>query len=258
MNQKNIWWWIGGSVIAVIALVMAGLFISQTVPMPDKNPVNATVTTTKQTIQKDDGMSKIDIEYPMISGVSQAINDTIQEVLNTRIEEFKKIVAENEQARIDTNKNLPVSEQRPVRPDPSDYWYSLYIRYNTGIITNQTISVVFFVDEYSGGAHGNKSFIPFNYDIVQDRTITLADVFIHDARYLNRISEYVYRDIVTQITALDPSQEPLMDWIQRGTDPQIDNFLNFTLGENTITFYIPPYQVAAYALGDFQVTMPLQ
>ncbi len=256
MNQKNIWWWVGGAIIIIIVLVVVGLFISGTTTKPKVTPTPQ-ITVSKQVIQKDDGVSKVDIEYPLFEGAPQAINDKIQEILNARIQEFKKIAAENEQARIDTNKQLPASEQRPARPDATDSWYMLYIRYATGIVDTQKISAIFFIDEYSGGAHGNKSFIPFNYNNAQNKEITLADVFPNTPDYLQLISQFVYTDIVKQINAQDHSREPDMGWIQTGTAPLIDNFSNFTLGENSITFYIPPYQVAAYAYGDFQVTMPL-
>lgn len=257
MNQKNIWWWVGGAILVVIMLIAVGLFVSQSITPPVSN-TNPSIVVTKQSMQKDDGVSKIDIEYPSISGVPQAINDKIQEILNNRIAEFKKTVTENEQARIDTNKQLSANEQRPAQPSPGESWYMLNITYFQGSITAQKVSVVFFVDEYSGGAHGNKSFIPFNYDIVQNKEIKLADVFSNTPQYLQHISEYAYTDILKQLNANASDVAIDTEWVKTGTEPKEDNFSNFTLGDdNSITFYIPQYQVAAYVYGDFQVTMPL-
>ena len=257
MHQKNIWF--GGIAIALlIILVVVGFFVFRTAaPKQESMAEKSEVTAVKRTIQMEDDISKIDIEYPQITNVSKRVNDDIQKIIDTRVTEFKKIARENEQARIDTNKQLPANEQRPARPDANDYWYSLYVRYSAGVMNAQKVSMVFFIDEYSGGAHGNKSFISYNYDLAQNKEIKLADLFPNEPDYLQRISAYAYADIAKQMKTNNPDMEVDLSWIKTGTEPQLDNFSNFTIGENSITLYIPPYQVAAYAYGDFQVTMPL-
>jgi hypothetical protein len=255
IHSKNVWWWVGGVLIIVGILVGVGLCAFQSISLSTQNRSQISVTT--KNIQTNDGLSKLDIDYPFISGVPQSVNDKIQEILTTHIDQFKKIVTENEQARIDTNKLLPLEQQRPAQPSPGESWYALYIRYTSGHISADTVSVIFFVDEYSGGAHGNKSFIPFNYDIVNNKELTLADVFAHEPNYLQRISRYAYEDITKQLEAKGFDVPLDTEWIQTGTAPTQENFSNFTLGESEITFYIPPYQVAAYAYGDFQVIVPM-
>ena len=258
MNKKNIWFGVI-AIVLLMVLVAVGFFVFQTAaPKQESTAEKSEITAVKQTIQMEDDISKIDIEYPQITNVPKGINDAIQKIIDARVTEFKKIARENEQARIDTNKQLPISEQRPARPDANDYWYSLYVRYSTGIINAQKVSIVFFIDEYSGGAHGNKSFISYNYDLVQNKEIKLADLFPNEPDYLQRISAYAYADIAKQMQTNNPDMEVDLSWIKTGTEPQLDNFSNFTIGENSITLYIPPYQVAAYAYGDFQVTMPIK
>lgn len=259
MSSKNIFWWIGGALALALLIAGAGL-VFHTLPAPQTKQTSQIATTSvyaeSKKIEQTDEISKINIEYPFIVGVSQSVNDQIQTLLQNRIADFRKIAQENEQARIDTNKTLPQNEQRPARPAPDAFWYELDITYATGTINPQTVSVVFFADEYSGGAHGNKSFIPFNYDITNNKQITLSDVFAEKPDYLQKISDFTYTDIVKQMNERGAGSPIDTQWIKTGTAPQVDNFATFTIGDNSITVYISPYQVAPYALGDFQVTMP--
>ncbi len=261
MTPKNIWWWVGGAIAIVLLVVGAGLVfhptsaptVSQNISTASSSPV--TVVTKK--IEQTDDISRVDVSYPFITGISQDINNQIQALLQNRIADFKKIAHENEQARVETNARLPLSQQRPARPNPNDFWYELNITYATGTIDAKTASILFLVDEYSGGAHGNKSFIPFNYDIANNKPITLADVFLNVPDYLQKISDFVYADVLKQLTNQETGMQPDIEWVKAGTAPQTDNFSAFTINNNSITFYIPPYQVAPYALGDFQVEMPI-
>jgi hypothetical protein len=253
MPQKHIWLPMIGAIAIVIVLVILGLTITKPTVVPAPDLVRAET----KVIQQDDGLSRVDIEYPYVIGVSEEVNNAIQTILENRVQEFKKIVFENEQARIETNKTLPQNYQRPAEPSPGQYWYNLYIRYQSGVIDAKTVSVVFFVDEYSGGAHGNKSFIPFNYDIVNKEQIILADVFSQKSDYLQYISDFTYTDIIRQMKERG-IDDPDAEWIKTGTAPIEDNFSSFIInGDNTITIFIPPYQVAAYALGEFDVVMPI-
>jgi hypothetical protein len=46
------------------------------------------------------------------------------------------------------------------------------------------------------------------------------------------------------------------EWLVSGTTFEHDDKVDFTLSEAGLTLYFPPYQVACFALGSWEVTLP--
>lgn len=186
----------------------------------------------------------IQITYPSITGLDE-FNKSIEDTINTTISEFKKLSLENDNA---------VKEIDPESYAEFPREYSLYISYSKGLVDENTVSIILNISDFTGGAHGSSYFSAFNYDVKNKKEIKLADLFIGQSDYVQKISDFCIADLKKQIKERTEGNDE--GWIQDGAGPAETNFLVFKINKDDITFYFPQYQVAAYAVGDFTVTMP--
>jgi hypothetical protein len=91
------------------------------------------------------------------------------------------------------------------------------------------------------------------FDLAQEQQVMLDDLFTSTEDALAVISPIVQADLTAQM------DEDLADpqWIEDGTGTNPDNYQNFVLTEDSLIFFFPPFQVAPYAAGAFEVTIPL-
>ena len=74
--------------------------------------------------------------------------------------------------------------------------------------------------------------------------------------YLSRIATEAEAQVKAQMT-----ERLGTDWqgalFEEGFAPNDDNYSNWIIDGQTLRIYFPPYQVAAYAAGSFEVSIPL-
>ena len=206
----------------------------------------------EQKILETEKPFRIEIVYPTIPGVDD-FNAKAISIVEAQLNEFKKTSLETDSLRRITMTAEEYGNFNLNSP------YYLSITYEKGIVSHKIVSMVFRIEHYTGGAHGNRAFIALNYHIADKKEITLADVFPPSTRgYLQKISDYCIQDLIKQIRELTgEAYEAYIDevWIREGASPKTENFSNFLFDDKSITFYFPPYQIAPYALGDFKVVM---
>jgi hypothetical protein len=135
---------------------------------------------------------------------------------------------------------------------PSTGGFFLSISFDEYRFSDTVISLVFTVADYTGGAHPNSWYRTFTFDLAQGREITLGDLFIEGSNPLAVISPIVQQDLLTRIGEMtDPT------WIEQGTGENPVNYQNFAITPDALIFFFPPYQVAAYAAGPQQSSIPL-
>jgi len=188
----------------------------------------------------------IEITYPSVAGLDD-FNKKAEDLVNNELFEFKKISLENDTA-------VKEIDPKSYADYPREYY--LNISYDKGIVDENTISVVFNISNFTGGAHGANYFAPLNYDIKNKKEIKLADLFLNQKDYLQKISAYCISELTKQMTTSGAIDMSNTSWLDEGAGPKEENFSVFLIDQNSITFYFPQYQVAAYAAGDFKVTMP--
>lgn len=143
-------------------------------------------------------------------------------------------------------KQSPVDEN----PPPGSMGSSYDVRYKLLSAPGDIFSIKFDVEGYSAGAaHPYHFSQTVNYNLEQGADISLADLFLPNSDYLQAISTYC----IAQLKSRDIGFE---GGITQGADPTPDNYRswNITLDGLLITF--DEYQVAAYAAGPQQVTIP--
>ncbi|MCC6802071.1 MAG: DUF3298 and DUF4163 domain-containing protein [Anaerolineae bacterium] len=135
---------------------------------------------------------------------------------------------------------------------PGSAQYALDITYETSQYSDTILTLIFTTYQYSGGAHGSTIIQTYTFDLANQNVIHLDDLFTNTGDALALIAPLVTDDLTEKLgDMLDAG------WLAQGsgTDPQ--NYQTFSLTPDSIIFYFQQYQVAAYAAGIQQVTIPL-
>ena len=127
---------------------------------------------------------------------------------------------------------------------------ALDVSYTITPYTDSISSILFTIYEYTGGAHGNTTFQSFVFDTANQRVLTLGDV-IEASLPEAAIAGLVQDQLREKLGDMTDEQ-----WILDGTSPTPENYANWILTVDGLVFTFPPYQVAAYAAGPQEVTIP--
>lgn len=114
----------------------------------------------------------------------------------------------------------------------------------------------------TGGAHPNTVKTYINIDAKTGECLKKSDVFSSEAEssLIPEIIKGIY-DILNSYESFDMDIEPTLEGLRKAgvfeyTEPYIPD--NFCLGKDTVTLYYNRYEIASYALGDFEVKLPLK
>lgn len=131
-------------------------------------------------------------------------------------------------------------------------WF-LQISYEEFDFSESVHSILFTISDYTGGAHPNSYFRTFVFDLAVERELTLDDLFTSTEDALAIISPMVRAAVLERMG--DDYDD--MGWIEQGSGVNPANYQNFVLMQNSILFVFPPYQLAPYVAGPFEVTVLL-
>lgn len=259
MKNKNIFW----TILIIIILLICIIFffgteirkdgINTTVEIGEKNQ---SVKMELKSIEEKTALYKSNIIYPYFDNANQEFNDSIVNTAKTAWDEFKQTTQENWQALKDTAFADQKVGDNPENPFEFDLKCEIVQQ------TDNYISLVMRFGGYpGGGAHGYQNLVTFNYDVANKKIIKLADLFPGNPDYLKKVSEYSKTQLINKFSQDVEDKEGLAgikEMIQMGTEPNEENFKNFTISQNNIlTIYFGQYQVAPYASGEQKVEMNL-
>jgi hypothetical protein len=71
------------------------------------------------------------------------------------------------------------------------------------------------------------------------------------------ISDYAVKDLTEQMREKMSGDDPDTDWIREGAGPKEENYKNWNISPKGLEISFDPYQVASYAAGPHEVTIPL-
>lgn len=182
---------------------------------------------------------KIEVLYP--KG-----RPAVEAALAALIAEFKK------------NGNLDhlTEEDIKIQNLGGDRKYALSAEYKI-FQSSTTVSYLFMIYEDMLGAHPNHYYKSFVFD-QEGRQLTLTDLWPSNPNWLEELSLLVSNDVVAQYKARAQVDDVTGLVYPEGLAPKVENFQNFVIDGETLLIAIPPYQVAAYAVGDFEVRIPLK
>jgi len=130
------------------------------------------------------------------------------------------------------------------------YQWHRSIQYTIAYYSEQLISLLIIVYEFTGGTHGNRGYSSKNFSIKQGKAVPLElkNLFVANSPYLKVLSDFCIKELRKQeaSSVVDGKIESLNE----------DNLSVFTLEPSGIRFVFAPYQVGSYAEGSFFVIVP--
>jgi hypothetical protein len=184
----------------------------------------------------------VQVDYPELSGAQNPNADKFNQEIKTMI---SKETAEFKQGAVEVS-----AEDTPGNPDGGS---SLYTNFDVMLATDDLISVVFDVSDYSqGAAHPNNYAFVVNYDLKSGKLLKLADLFKPGSDYLNVISQFAISDLKKNAGQGGYDNE----WVEKGAGPESDNYSDWNISKKGLVITFDPYQVGSYAEGTKHVLVP--
>ena len=106
----------------------------------------------------------------------------------------------------------------------------------------------------TGGAHPNGYYRTFVFDR-EGNEVELSALFAPGTPYLEAIAKEAHAQVEEELSVRLGS-EAISTLFAEGLEPRAENFQNFVVDQDTLRFFLPPYQVAPYAAGPFEVDIP--
>ena len=115
----------------------------------------------------------------------------------------------------------------------------------------RVISVGLELYRFTGGAHGNTNYITWNWDNKEKKYLSLRD-------YVKKDQEKKFKSDLKEATLQAVDQEYRnVDWIERSISSiDIEDFQAWNIDGDNIVMTFIPYQVAVYAAGLIEVSVP--
>jgi len=126
--------------------------------------------------------------------------------------------------------------------------------YTEYFLDNSYISIKLeFSVYYAGGAHPGTIIRVVNYDLDRSQEVTLSSLFKPASNYLTLLSAQS-KELLIEILG-ESTWEDGSPWAD-GVAPQADNFKDFTVAADGLHITFDEYQVASYAMGRPEITIP--
>lgn len=225
--------------LIILAIIIVSFFYMHSVGGGD---IRKNISFEMKVIEEKDVPNKVSIhaEYPEIVGAPQSVlvNGTLKAFAESRVEDFKKSLAENTKYAGD--------QSEPV------YERSLSLRFATSTPTvAQNVVGIYFVEEDDfGGAHPGHDIQTFHYDVKTGKEIVLENVF-SKTNFVTDLSEIAIAALPEKLGTYANA-----DQIKEGAGPELDNFRAFVIMDKGLRLIFNEYQVAAYAAGVQDILIP--
>jgi uncharacterized protein YecT (DUF1311 family) len=186
----------------------------------------------KKVVRIKNADAEISVSYPLTG--NKAIDATIKDYANASVAEFRGDAS---------------AHQRGERP------YAFETTYDIARNDGKMFAVIFSIYTDMNGAHPNGDYKTFNFTLPGGEQVFLPEI-VDGQPGLDRVSKLAIarlkHDIGTGENAMSDA-----DWIDRGAGPFADSFKNFVWLPDRLRILFPAYQVAAYAAGPQEVSIPL-
>lgn len=193
-----------------------------------------------------DQYSTVEIHYPAKTSLGTEANlaamDTIERGLQAELTTFKQ----------DEQQMLSDEEKARLVQGGVKYAFDAEFKEYTSAHFDSFLYAI-YVD--TGGAHPNGYFKTFVFS-QSGAAINISQLFAPGSDYLAPLSKAAETQVKAQLSdrlGTDAASSAFAE----GYAPTADNFQNFGLDGDTLHLYFPPYQVAAFAAGAFDIAIPL-
>jgi hypothetical protein len=222
-------------------------------PTPPTAPAPAAPTA--EAPQTSDAI-KVEVQYPQLAADLAPLEQAMHKFADGAKGELAQSL-----------RDAPPRAQNVAQPQPV-----LNLDFSVRTQTRDFISAVGAGGSDFGGAHPLPLLVTFTQHLPSGKLVALGDLFADNAAALKALSAEARRRLEADFEARLQQQIPdakarieqiksTHEWIEKGTEPAIENFANFLVdgvdGQAIgLTLMFPAYQVASYADGPQQVTVP--
>jgi len=148
-------------------------------------------------------------------------------------------------------------EAPPADADRPEYRVEVDAATEQPFVGDGVFSALVQVYAYTGGAHGTTFFLPLTFDLETGAALAPADLFRPGTPWADTLAAHVDRTVRARLVR--NAGEPISDtnYYPEGLDSIREGRVDLTLGPDSLTVHIPPYQLSYYAAGAFHVAVPL-
>jgi len=246
-------------IILILAVLTGGVFVAlkYSGTIGSKNIKPETDNSTPQVKSETKSYSEnnkqfnydVKADYPEFSGLknTEAQNKINQDIKNS-------IITITDQFKTDSKTNCNFSD---LPDNPPDWVCEIVVAFDGfNLVNNKILSAKIEYYQFTGGAHGGTTYDFINYSIDSGEKINWDQIFKKDSDYLKIISDYAKNSLNRQLLKPEDSMSDL-GWIEEGTSPISDNYnTNVGFNKDGLVIVFQQYQVAAYAAGPQEVTIP--
>jgi hypothetical protein len=200
---------------------------------------NGAVTVNKKTISRNEKGYSAEVTYPELSGMD---NVTTQNQINQALKTFASNRLNRFLADAKQNANETMGD------------YELQIDFSQGLVNQKMANFLFSIYSYTGGAHPNTVTEAQNFNLQTGRKLALADFMKPD--YLSFLSDFSRVALKKEEAIQSENAGGDDQWLKDGTAPKVENFDAFMLTSDGLSIHFDAYQVASYAAGPFDMTVP--
>ncbi len=215
--------------------------------------LNNTYTIEEKTINTDEEFFKADIKYPHLEineknmkkefynpKFIESINNKIYDYVSNFEKEIKKESKEYEKF---------YQENKEKNSDFMKYKYEAYSKYDITYNKNNYLSIPLLTYQFTGGAHGMSYLKSFNYDLYNQKELTLKECFKEDVDYKKIVNDFIESEI-------PKSPEYYFDGNDGITGfKSISDNQDFYISEDGIVIYFQLYEISPYYVGIPKFTM---
>ncbi len=197
---------------------------------------NLPLTFTSSTYVEHGALFDIKLSYPVAHDGAPALNDKV----TTAVGEY-----------VATTTNIFKESIKDAEQWYSGAKYGLEGEYDIPLQNDRFVSIMFNGYMFTGGAHGMQIYQTMVFDTLNAKKLVFSDVFDGN-KYTNELSA-AFRKKINGLETLEMSDA---DWIKSGTEAKPENFQYWYLAKDGFHVIFPPYQIAAYAAGSFDLAVP--
>ncbi len=188
------------------------------------------VSVTKKTLQENTALYDYTISYPQVSGVGSAgskINVSLETAANKIAADLKSGAGSNGP---EFKTTLTTTSERAKQPGTS------------------RVATFIFTSEYyqESAAHPLNTIETHSFDLETGEKLTIGDIFTSSS-HLTKLQSLASAELTSRFKDA---------WFKQGVEAKAENYVNFTVMENSLDLIFNEYQVAAYAAGPQIISIP--
>lgn len=194
-----------------------------------------------------------EISYPQFQEQSKSIK-WLNNTIDIKVKDFFSIsqinlLSAQQQKKIADSGNFKLNSQSN----------NIKIVYEIITNNNNMISILFTKTSYFlGSPHPNTDFLTINFDLKNIKLLDMKDLFPPTFNYLLFLSKIarnkLEKKLINPFDTADTSY--LKQQINKGTQPEKQNFNNWCFSSKGLKLFFPPYQVADYVHGPQEIIIP--